>query len=70
MDTTKDILHDNWKLLKPRVRKRWAKISEDDLTLISGRTDDLIGVLRKRYGYGKAQAEIEISRWLYEQNVH
>ena len=35
--------------------------------MLSGKTNDLIIVLRKRYGYGKVQAEIEINNWLTQQ---
>lgn len=70
MDATRDDLQINWSFLKTRVRKHWGKITEDDLSNISGRPDVLINVLRKRYGYGKAQAEIELSNWLVEQDGH
>ena len=68
MDATKDVLQANWTELKSRLRKRWGKISEGDVTQINGNTEELVRVLRKRYGYGKAQAEIEISNWLFNQN--
>jgi len=31
---------------------------------LNGNTEELAGVLQQRYGYGKAQAEIEINAWL------
>jgi hypothetical protein len=38
------------------------------LTKLSGKTEELAGVLQQRYGYGKAQAETEISAWLDKKN--
>lgn len=70
MDATKDVLQIKWALLKAKVRNHWVKITDDDLRQISGKSDQLINVLRKRYGYGKAQAEIEINNWLIEQDDH
>jgi len=64
MDTTQDILFERWEELKDQVRKHWSKLTDDELAQLSGRTEDLASVLRKRYGYGKTQAEIEISIWL------
>lgn len=68
MDATKDDLQVNWTELKSNLRKRWGKITDDDLSQINGNAEELVRVLRKRYGYGKAQAEIEISQWLIEKN--
>ncbi len=64
MDTTQDILYERWGELKDKVRKHWSKLTDDDLAQLNGRTEDLAIRLRKRYGYGKTQAEIEISNWL------
>lgn len=58
-----------WSDLKPMIRKRWLKITEDDLRHLNGNADELVNILRKRYGYGKTQAEIEIRKWLVEQNI-
>ena len=68
MDTTQDILHGKWHELKGQVRQKWGKITDNDLTRLSGKTEELAGVLRQRYGYGKAQAEIEINNWLRERD--
>jgi uncharacterized protein YjbJ (UPF0337 family) len=67
MDTTKDILLGKWHELKGQVRQHWGKLTDDDLVRVSGRTEELAGVLQQRYGYGKAQAEIEINNWLRDR---
>ena len=64
MDTTKDILIGRWHEVKGQVRKQWGKLTDDDLARLSGKTEELVGVLQQRYGYGKVQAEIEINNWL------
>ncbi len=64
MDATKDILQIKWHELKTKVHKHWAKLTNEDLAQVNGNSEELVRVLRKRYGYGKAQAEIEISEWL------
>ncbi len=64
MDVSKDILHGKWHELRGRVRQQWGKITEDDLGQLSGKTEELAGVLQQRYGYSKAQAKIEINKWL------
>jgi len=64
MGTTNDILLGKWHELKGHVREQWGKLTDDDLLLLSGKTEELSGVLQQRYGYGKAKAETEINNWL------
>jgi uncharacterized protein YjbJ (UPF0337 family) len=68
MDTTQDILYGKWHELKGQVRQQWGKLTDDDLTRLSGKAEELAGVLQQRYGYGKAQAEIEINNWLRDHD--
>jgi uncharacterized protein YjbJ (UPF0337 family) len=64
METTKDLLYIRWHEIKDRVRQHWSKLTEEDMARLSGRTEDLAGALQMRYGYGRAQAEMEINDWL------
>jgi uncharacterized protein YjbJ (UPF0337 family) len=64
MDATNDILLGKWHELKGHVREQWGKLTDDDLLLLSGKTEELSGVLQQRYGYDKAKAETEINNWL------
>ena len=64
MDANKDILTGKWHELKGQVKQQWGKLTDDDVTRLSGKTEELVGVLQQRYGYGKAQAEMEIHNWL------
>lgn len=72
MDTAKDMLFSKWHEIRGRVRQRWGKLTDDDLSGLSGRTEELASILQIRYGYGRAQAEMEINNWLreYEQANH
>jgi uncharacterized protein YjbJ (UPF0337 family) len=64
MNANQDILQGQWPELKSQVKRRWDKLTDDDLQRLSGTLGDLVGVLRQKYGYGKAQSEIEVSQWL------
>jgi uncharacterized protein YjbJ (UPF0337 family) len=68
MDASNDILQGKWHELQGRVRQQWGKLTDDDFTRLSGKTEELAGVLQQRYGYGKAQAENEINNWLLKQD--
>ena len=64
MNGTNDVLQGKWHELKGKVRQQWGKLTDDDLERLSGKTEELAGLLQQRYGYGKAQAENEINSWL------
>jgi uncharacterized protein YjbJ (UPF0337 family) len=65
MDANQDILKDKWPELKVQAKQRWGKLTDDDMQRLSGKTEELACVLRQRYGYGEAQAEMEINNWLH-----
>ena len=49
--------------MKGRAKERWGKLTDDDLTAISGRRTQLEGKIQERYGYAKSQARKEIEDW-------
>ena len=58
-----DRVEGDWKQMKGKVKERWGKLTDDDLTAISGRRDQLEGKIQERYGYAKSQARREIEDW-------
>ena len=45
-------------------RKRWGKLTDDDVTQIEGQAEKMIGKLQERYGYKREQAEKELNDFL------
>lgn len=68
MSATQDIMLGKWHELKGQVRQQWGKLTDNDLAQLSGKTEELVGILQQRYGYGKGQAEIEITHWLNDHD--
>jgi uncharacterized protein YjbJ (UPF0337 family) len=58
----------NWKQVKGMVKAKWGKLTDDDLTLINGRRDQLEGKIQERYGLAKDQAKKEIDDWYRTQS--
>ena len=44
-----------------------GKLTDDDLTAINGRRDQLEGKIQERYGYAKDQARKEVDDWYSAQ---
>jgi uncharacterized protein YjbJ (UPF0337 family) len=43
-------LKGNWNIIKGKLKQRWAKLTDDDLELIEGKEDELIGRIQKKTG--------------------
>jgi len=54
-----DIMSGNWKQLKGKLKEQWGKLTDDDLTVIEGKRDQLVGRLQERYGYTLEKAQKE-----------
>jgi uncharacterized protein YjbJ (UPF0337 family) len=52
---------------KTGVRTNWVKLTDEDLTRIGGRRDELAKRLQARYGFAKGEAEREIDAWMKTQ---
>jgi uncharacterized protein YjbJ (UPF0337 family) len=55
-----DQVEGQWKEIKGRLREKWAKLTDDDLELIAGKKDRLLGTIQSRYGKQKKDAEKEL----------
>jgi len=64
----KDEASGNWKQLKGKFKEKWGKLTDDDLTVVEGKRDQLVGKIQERYGYGKEQAEKELGEWETHNN--
>ena len=53
----------NWKQLRGQVKERWGRLTDDDLTAIARKRDELEGKIQERYGYTKDRIRKEIDDW-------
>lgn len=42
----KDEVGGNWKQLKGKVKEQWGKLTDDDMTVIEGKRDQLVGKIQ------------------------
>jgi uncharacterized protein YjbJ (UPF0337 family) len=55
-----DQLAGQWKQFKGKVKQQWGKLTDDDLTVIEGNQDELIGKVQERYGIEREDAERQV----------
>ena len=59
-----DRVEGNWKQFAGKVREKWGKLTEDDLQVINGHQDQLIGRLQERYGIAEEEAQKQVKHWV------
>jgi uncharacterized protein YjbJ (UPF0337 family) len=43
-----DRVEGNWKQVTGKVKEKWGKVTDDDLTAINGKQDQLVGRVQER----------------------
>ena len=58
-----DTISGNWKQFKGKVKETWGKLTDDDLDVIAGKRDQMVGKMQERYGIAKDEAEKQLNDW-------
>ncbi|MFO1092740.1 MAG: CsbD family protein [Planctomycetaceae bacterium] len=56
-------LKGDWMMLKGKIKEKWGKLTDDDLDVIAGKSEQLAGALTKRYGYAKEEAHRQVEEF-------
>ena len=64
-----DQMEGNWKQAIDLVRQKWAKLTDDEVVLIRGKRDELIGKIQERYGIAKEAAEEQVEQFIRAYNT-
>jgi uncharacterized protein YjbJ (UPF0337 family) len=67
-DMNRDIMEGDWQRLKGKVREQWGKLTNDDLDVIAGKREQLVGLLQQRYGKTREEVEQEVHE--FEKTQH
>ncbi|HYM09820.1 MAG TPA: CsbD family protein [Bryobacterales bacterium] len=54
----------NWSQFKGRVRERWDRLTEDDLAMVNGQREQLVGRIQEKYGITKEVVEQQLQQFL------
>jgi len=58
-----DQLEGKWKQYSGKVKEKWGKLTDDDLEVVRGRRDQLVGKVQERYGIAKQEAENQVDEF-------
>jgi uncharacterized protein YjbJ (UPF0337 family) len=59
-----DQIEGNWKQVKGQFKEKWGKLSDDDLVVINGKKDQIVGRLQEKYGWERDKAEKEADAYI------
>jgi uncharacterized protein YjbJ (UPF0337 family) len=52
-----DQVQGKWKQYKGQAKEKWGKLTDDDLDVVDGKRQQLVGRIQERYGIAKDAAE-------------
>jgi uncharacterized protein YjbJ (UPF0337 family) len=58
-----DRIEGDWKQVTGKAKEQWGKLTDDDMSVVAGRRDQLAGKIQERYGIAKDEAEKQIATW-------
>jgi uncharacterized protein YjbJ (UPF0337 family) len=59
-----DQLRGKWKQMKGSVKERWGKLTDDDVDIINGQNDQLVGRIQEKYGIAREEAQRQVDDWM------
>lgn len=65
-----DRIEGKWKEIKGKLKERWGRLTDDDLDVIAGRRDQLLGRIQQRHGLAKEEAERQVRDWEHRNPGH
>jgi uncharacterized protein YjbJ (UPF0337 family) len=64
-----DRVEGNWKTFKGQVQQQWGKLTNDDLDVIAGKREELLGRIQNAYGMSRDEAERQVTAWEKNQTI-
>jgi uncharacterized protein YjbJ (UPF0337 family) len=58
-----DQMQGKWKQIKGSVKERWGKLTDDDINIIDGKHDQLVGKIQEKYGIAREAAQKQVDEW-------
>jgi uncharacterized protein YjbJ (UPF0337 family) len=53
----------NWKQFKGSVKEQWGKLTDDQLDVIAGKREHLVGKIQETYGISTDEVEKQLTAW-------
>jgi uncharacterized protein YjbJ (UPF0337 family) len=64
-----DQVEGKWKEYKGTAKEKWGKLTDDDIDVIDGKRQQLVGKIQQRYGLAKEAAEKQADEFVSGLNA-
>jgi uncharacterized protein YjbJ (UPF0337 family) len=58
-----DTAKGDWKQFKGKMKEAWGKLTDDELDVVAGQRDELVGLIQKTYGIAREEAETQLRQF-------
>jgi uncharacterized protein YjbJ (UPF0337 family) len=55
-----DMVKGDWTRFKGKIKEAWGDLTDQDLEVIAGKRDQLVGLIQKTYGVAREDAERQV----------
>ena len=55
-----DRIEGTWKQLTGKIKEQWGKLTDDDIDVIAGKREQLLGRIQERHGIAEHEAEEQV----------
>lgn len=55
-----EMIRGDWMQFTGKFKEQWGKLTDDDLKVIEGKRDQLVGKVQERYGISREEAEKQV----------
>ncbi len=52
-----------WKQMRGKVKEQWGKLTDNDLDVVNGRIDQLVGKIQEKYAVKSGDIEKDVHDW-------
>jgi len=58
-------IEQDWRQYKLSAKRRWDRLSDNELMQINGKRDELSAKIQQAYGISRREAELQIADWAF-----
>lgn len=59
-----DLIGGKWNQAMRKVKVKWGKLTDDDVTAVNRKKEQLVGKIQERYGIAKDAAEKQVDEFI------
>ncbi len=58
-----DQIEGQWQRYRGQVKEQWGHLTDDELDVIAGNRNKLVGKIQEKHGLSKEEAERQLEEW-------